>query len=444
MTVLLDVMSERISILVKQDHLAQLANARTPLEAIAELVWNAFDADATTVTVSFTTNALDALDEIRVTDNGHGIFHRDAKQLFGNLGDSWKRSKRRTDGGRSIHGKQGKGRFKAFFLGTGATWNTTFRLEDGSLYDYSITGDYATLNAFTVSAPTPAQGIATGTEVVIRNPHRNFRSLLEDEVRLLAAQHFGAYLTEYPSLSLIFNGERIDPQVAQARSTEVNLELAMPDGQTLPAALRIIEWKQETDRLLHLCDDSGVSCHSVVLGPGLKAKGFSFTAYLKTALVRELDRQHRLELDDLDENVKTLVQAGRDTLRAYFKQREIEESSGLVARWQSEGVYPYEDGQLGPVESPERQVFDSLASTLSGHLKAFEGLDPAAKRFTFRLMAHALRENPAAIRSLITEGLNLNKADQDHLAAVFGKSPLPQLASSTQVIRTGSFFSKTG
>ncbi|MBK8478144.1 MAG: hypothetical protein IPL39_18110 [Opitutaceae bacterium] len=50
-----------------------------------------------------------------------------------------------------------------------------------------------------MSPPPPGAGIATGTEVVIRNLHRNFCSLLEDEVRLLAAQHFGAHLTEYPS-----------------------------------------------------------------------------------------------------------------------------------------------------------------------------------------------------------------------------------------------------
>lgn len=436
MTALLDPMSERISILVKQDHLAQMANARTPLEAIAELVWNAFDADATTVTVSFTTNALEALDEIRVTDNGHGVFHPDAKQLFGNLGDSWKRAKRRTDGGRSIHGKQGKGRFKAFYLGSGASWNTTYRLEDGTLYDYSITGEYATLNAFTVSTPTPAQGTATGTEVVILNPHRNFRSLLENEVRMLAAQHFGAYLTEYPSLSLIFNGERVNPQVAQTRSSEVNLDLAMPDGKTIPAGLRIIEWKHETDRLLHLCDGSGASCHSVVLGSGLRAKGFNFTAYLKTDLVRDLNQQNRLELDDLDENVKALIHAGRETLRSYFKKRELEESSALVVRWQAEKVYPYEEhGQLGPVESAERQVFDILAANVSGYLKSFEGLDQAAKRFTFRLIAHALRENPESIRSLITEGLNLNKEDQDNLASLFGKTNLAQLIASAQIIR---------
>jgi hypothetical protein len=430
-------MSERISILVKQDHLAQMANARTPLEAIAELVWNAFDSDATKVVVSFTTNALEALDEIRITDNGHGVFHSDAKQLFGNLGESWKRAKRRTDGGRTIHGKQGRGRFKAFYLGSGASWNTTYRMTDGTLYDYSIAGDYATLNAFTVSAPMPAKGNSTGTEVVIRNPHRNFRALLEDDVRTLAAQLFGAYLTAYPFVSVVFNGRLIDPQVVQARSTEVNLDLLLPDGATVPAALRVIEWKHETDRMLHLCDGSGVSFHSVGLGSGLRAKGFNFTAYLKTDLVRELDKENRLELDDLDEVVKTLVHSARETLRAYFKKRELEESSALVVRWQAENIYPYEEkAQLELLDSVERQVFDILAANVAGYLKSFEGLDQATKRFTFRLIAHSLRANPDGIRNLITESLNLNKEDQENLSRLLGTTSLSQIIYSAQVIRS--------
>lgn len=303
-------MSERIPILVRPDHLALLSNARAPLDALAELIWNAFDADATKVIVSFEVNALDALDEIRITDNGHGIFHPDAKKLFGDLGDSWKKAKRRTDGGRGIHGKNGKGRFKAFYLGGKARWQTTYRALDSKLCDYEITGDFAKLDAFDVSAPRPAKGTSTGTEVVVQNPHKNFRSLVEDEVRLAVAQLFGAYLTEYPVVELVFNAERIDPKTAQERTAEVKFDAAMPNGGTLPVSLRIIEWKQDTDRMLHLCDGGGVSLTSQILGPAVKAKGFNFTAYLKADVVRDLDKENRLELGDLDPTVKALTQAG--------------------------------------------------------------------------------------------------------------------------------------
>lgn len=428
-------MSERIPILVRPDHLAQLSNARTPLDALAELIWNAFDADATRVVISFEENALGALEVIRITDNGHGIFHPDAKRLFGNLGDSWKRSKRRTDGGRGIHGKNGKGRFKAFYLGASARWQTTFRAADSKLYDYAISGDLSKLEGFDVSDPQPARGTITGSEVVIQNPHRSFRSLLEDDARLATAQLFGAYLTEYPFVELVFNGEKIDPKSVQERTAEVKFDALIPDGRTLPVSLRIIEWKHDTDRVLHLCDGGGVSLSSQTLGPAVKAKGFNFTAYIKTDIVRELDKQNRLELGDLDPTVKALTQAGKDSLRSYFKMREHEETSALVARWKAEKIYPYEDkAVLDPVETAERQVFDILAANVNEYLKTFEETDTSGKRFTFRLIAQAVRENPESLQEIITEVLNLNKEDQDNLADLLKKTTLPQIIASAQIV----------
>lgn len=412
-----------------------MANARTPLEAVAELVWNALDADAKKVTVSLSTGPLDTIDEIRITDNGHGIFHPDAKQLFGNLGESWKRSKRRTDGGRGIHGKNGKGRFKAFFLGGSARWQTTYRAPDGKLYDYAISGALSTLDAFTVSAPKPAKGTETGTEVVITNVHRNFRSLADEETANAAAQLFGAYLTEYPFVELILNGAKVDPSMAQIRTAESKFQIQLPNGKTLPVALRIIEWKHDTDRMLHLCDEGGVSFHSLILGPAVKAKGFNFTAYLKTDIIRELDKQNRLELGDLDETVKALVHGSKDALRTYFKKREAEESSALITKWKAENIYPYDESSgLGPVETAERQVFDILAANVHEYLKAFDELDQASKRFTFRLLAQAVKENPESLQTIITEVLNLNKEDQDNLAELLKKTTLSRIISSARIV----------
>eukprot|EP01012_Entosiphon_sulcatum_P065094 TRINITY_DN93956_c0_g1_i1.p1 TRINITY_DN93956_c0_g1~~TRINITY_DN93956_c0_g1_i1.p1 ORF type:complete len:703 (+),score=98.65 TRINITY_DN93956_c0_g1_i1:129-2237(+) len=428
-------MSERIPIQVKPDHLAQLSNARTPLDALAELIWNAFDADSTKVVVSFEENALGSLDVIRITDNGHGIFQPDAKKLFGDLGDSWKKSKRRTDGGRGIHGKNGKGRFKGFYLGSLVRWQTTYRALDGKLYDYTISGDLSKLEGFDPSDPKPAKGTTTGTEVVIQNPHRNFRSLIDEEARLAIAQLFGAYLTEYPSVHLVYNGERVDPKTAQVRTAEVKFDAAMPNGGTLPVSLRIIEWKQDTDRMLHLCDGGGVSLSSQILGPAVKAKGFNFTAYLKADVVRDLDKENRLELGDLDPTVKALTQAGKDTLRTYFKKREQEEASALVAKWKAEKIYPYEEKEaIDPVEFAERQVFDILAANVTEYLKTFDENDTSSKRFTFRLIAQAVRENPESLQKIISDVLNLNKEDQDNLAELLKKTTLPQIIASAQIV----------
>ena len=80
----------------KPDHLKRLATARSPILAIAELVWNALDADATQVEVEVLRNKLDGINLIRVTDNGRGISFSEAQAGFKNLGGSRKQDARRT------------------------------------------------------------------------------------------------------------------------------------------------------------------------------------------------------------------------------------------------------------------------------------------------------------------------------------------------------------
>ena len=101
---------------VQSDFLERQAKAQ-PIAAVAELIWNGLDADATAITVDLEDDKLGGLRRIIVTDNGHGIPFGDAPTLFRNLGGSWKKHGARTKlRQRQLHGQEGRGRFKAFEL----------------------------------------------------------------------------------------------------------------------------------------------------------------------------------------------------------------------------------------------------------------------------------------------------------------------------------------
>jgi DNA topoisomerase VI subunit B len=105
------------SVEIQPDFLEKQTKAH-PIAAVAELIWNGLDADATAVTVDLEDDHLGGLRRIIVTDNGHGIPHADAPILFRNLGGSWKRHGAHTKlRNRLLHGQEGRGRFKAFALG---------------------------------------------------------------------------------------------------------------------------------------------------------------------------------------------------------------------------------------------------------------------------------------------------------------------------------------
>lgn len=122
---------------VEKDHLRRLASA-TPIQAVAELIWNAVDADATRVDFEVESDEV-AMRSISIRDNGHGIPHSNVETLFGKLGGSWKaHGSRSKTKGRILHGKEGKGRFKALALGRVADWTVRYR-EGDKLLGYTIT-----------------------------------------------------------------------------------------------------------------------------------------------------------------------------------------------------------------------------------------------------------------------------------------------------------------
>ena len=77
------------SIEVQTDFLEKITRAK-PVQALAEFIWNGLDADASKVDVSLVEGDLGGLSEIVIRDNGTGMEHARAPELFRSLGGSWK------------------------------------------------------------------------------------------------------------------------------------------------------------------------------------------------------------------------------------------------------------------------------------------------------------------------------------------------------------------
>lgn len=118
-------MTERFVVQVDADQFDVLARPTQPLAGIAELIWNALDAEAETVNVTIARTELDGVEEVSVTDDGHGMTHDESSRDFRKLGGSWKKTRATSKNGkRSLHGKEGSGRFRAFAVGSTLEWKS--------------------------------------------------------------------------------------------------------------------------------------------------------------------------------------------------------------------------------------------------------------------------------------------------------------------------------
>jgi hypothetical protein len=314
---------ETISVEVGEDHLA--AFRRSPKVGIAELIWNGLDADATEITVEYELNPLEGIDAVVVRDNGTGMTATDARFAFRNFGNSWKRTVATTPGGRTIHGKLGRGRYTAYSIGMRPVW-TSVAKEEGVRRRLTVTGDASDLRNVRISAETQPTNDPTGT--VVRIDHlteRAQRELLRESEWLELTTRFAPYLEQYPDVVISYRGKKLDAASLRDRTF---ISIIRLEDDDIDAVLNIIEWKVPVDRRLYLCDENGFALADIP--PGVQAPGYQFTSYLRWNGFQEIG--HDIILAEMDDGpVGALIGFAKDLIREYFKGRRSQAIEAIQA-----------------------------------------------------------------------------------------------------------------
>lgn len=414
---------DTLTVSLQEDHLEGII--RGPVDGVTELVWNALDADANNVTVRIERNLLGGVTGVRVEDDGHGMTPDEARAQFAQLGGSWKRSadRSRTEN-RTLHGKAGQGRWRAFGIG-GATarWETVAEVNGERLLT-TLTIDRSDLRRVHVSDPTPTER-PLGTVAIVDGIAEQPASLLRDKTVEKLTVVFALHLSKYP-VRIKYDGGRLDPESIQDRRVDLPLEVDDRYGHPL---LTVIEWKTEVERYLFLCDAEGVALHEV--RPGVQAASVSYTAYLRTAYIRE--HESELALAEMDnQNLAPLLDAARDRLRAHFRERADEMSRKVIDQWKHEEVYPYREPTNDVVENVKRDFFDLVAVTAAPVVNA--GSDQNAKRLSLALLAEAVETRPSSLRRVLTDVIRLNDDQIARFDQLLDRTPLESILSSASTI----------
>lgn len=415
---------QQIEIKVENDHIQRITTAK-PLAAISELIWNAYDADAREVKVELEQGQLTKLGVIRVVDDGTGIPADEVEAFFQSLGGSWKKRAIKTDGGRSIHGEKGQGRFKAFALGERVTW-----VSHHAGKKFSISGEKSDLKRFTIS-DTVSSG-NTGCTVEIENVVRDFEIWSADGFAEQVRDVFALQLYEDPDFRIIYDGEEIDARDAIRDVTPYEISAITEGGHEYKATLDIIEWKKKVERKLMLCLPGRFSFHEMV--PGIHARGFDFTAYLTADHFQDLADGNTEGLVELDPPSMALVEATKAKLREHFREREAERSRGKIQEWKEAKIYPYEGKTSDPIEINERQVFDVVALNLADYSPEFDKAPSKQQKLILQLVKAAIETGPGALPAILESVVDLPKAKQEELADLLRKTSLTAVINAAKAV----------
>jgi hypothetical protein len=424
---------EHFRIEIEEDFVARQTRAE-PVHALAELIWNSVDADASRVTVEFEFKDLaHGMSRIAVYDDGQGIPRGQAKQLFGHLGGSWKRLRRRTETkNRMVHGQEGRGRYKAFALGRAADWKVCY-LSEGKAKSYTISLLERDLKDVAISEEQSTPRRKPGVIVEITDLKRDFRSLHSEAGLQELAEIFALYLMDYRDVTISVHGAAIDPSGLITRKQEIALQPIEDEGKSYRASLELVEWGRETKRALYLCNADGFPLSQV--DARFHIGHFYFSAYLKSDYVTELHNTERLGIAEMDSRLQGVVEEARARIKEYFRERAAERAQTIVDEWKAAQVYPFKGEPATVIERAERQVFDIVA--VSVHDYTQDQPRPMPTKSTalhLRMLRHALERSPSELQTIINEVLHLPRRKQQELAELLQETTLSAVIAAAKTV----------
>lgn len=421
-----------VSVRVEADHLQRLSRVK-PMMAVAELIWNGFDADARTVQVVIESNSLDQPDKIIVRDDGVGMKASSIEVEFAKLGGSWKQLATHTrQEKRALHGQGGQGRFRAFALGSHAKWLS--RVSSGRrIFQTTVTGYIGSLGKFEVDDAEEVEGTEPGTEVVISELRGDLKgSLIGDKAREEVSVIFAPYLRQYPDVRLVYDGKEVDTTSVVERENVYPIDDIEIDGRLREVEISVLEWKVPIKRALYLCDENGFALSEQL--PNIQASGYEFTAYLKSDYFRELEQTNVLALGEANPSVGDIMEAGKSVLREHFRKRRQEDAAKVVDEWKRDEIYPYSGDPRSEIEKSERQVFDVLAVNVAKYLPDFDDSNATTRRFQFHLLRQTLEQSPESLQLIMSEVLKLPQEAQNDLAEILEHTSLTHIISAAKEV----------
>jgi len=431
-----------LGVQMSPEHIERNAKVN-PKEAIKELIWNACDADATSIeiTLSKTHDDYEAIEEIIIIDNGHGLDYEDISDFLGFYGRSNKTYSDRSPSGRLYHGKQGHGRYKSFSIGPRVKWENVYIASDGKKYRYSI--EFFSGNKTECSYSDKvlvSDSTDTGMVVSITGITDNLSVLSNtDKMSEDIVSSFAAYLLAYSNIKIKYDSYRIDPKKFIQEQVVESIESIPDNKERKEAEVNIILWKegfQKESSNLFICGKSGVTYDALTVNP----KNHPISVYIQSDVFDQMHQQGTLSFGVADPYYESFVTKAKQILRDFidnkFRIDAIEEVRGI----KNTDIYPYLEESSNPIETVERQYFDVLAVEINSIIPSFRNASNETKKLTYRLMKEAVKTKPDSLTTILSEVFRLTQEEQEKLASLLSHTTLPSIINMTQTITNRLLF----
>jgi len=317
-------------------------------QALAEYIWNGFDASARTVEISYTANELGFIDGLEISDDGHGINFDNLSVKFAPFFESEKSLQLPMNKNRSVmHGKNGVGRLTFFKFANDAEWQTTF-LHHGALHSGRISIGIHALNNYQARLLDIPLNDKAGTRVIFSNMKISAEDLDLEMIPYLKAEFcWFLELNKRSGYTILVNGKKLDYS-DYIQDYEEDLLIRYEETDTV-FKLKFVQWKESLHKELskaYFINEKNEELYKEYTTLNKKADEYFHSVYIQSEFFSdfdfsgtEFDTQVKLyQRSKNSPEFKFLLKKVNELLRAKRKVFLKEYSSRLLERYEREGV----------------------------------------------------------------------------------------------------------
>lgn len=363
-------------------------------QAIAEYIWNGFDANADTIRVDYAANALGHLESLDIADNGYGINFDRLQQKFDPFFESEKAiqiiAPKHTS---KMHGRNGVGRLTFFTFAHNATWRTTYQAQSGFRRGeiYISTGGLNSYSHDFTAVPTAVA--ETGTTVSFSNL-RIGQQELEETVLPFLINEFCWFmeLNKHKNYSIVVNGKALNFSDNIKSMEEFNL--FHPDSG-VNFKIKYVHWKDNLHRELskYYFLAGGEEIYKDYTTLNKKSDDYFHSVYIDSDFFRDFDFKSYE-----NEGQVAIFGAAKSSAEYRFLIKELTEylkskRKPFLKEYANRLIDTYEQEDIFPVYSSEREkqqrkpeLIHLIKSLYEAEPKLFGSLNTGQKKTLVRLI----------------------------------------------------------
>lgn len=348
-------------------------------QAIAEYIWNGFDAGASRVYIDYEANGLGALTRLSISDNGSGIKHETIEYTFGAFLDSQKvKTYQRTS---DVRGKKGKGRFSFSQFSTMATWNTVYKDNEGKNKAYNISITIEDLANYDVSEPIlSSDEQSTGTIVSFQNiKDLTEQHLIDATFTEFLAQQFAWFLclNQARNYAIFLNGVELDYEYLIATKEDIPIDI-----NSVHFDITYIQWdKKIGDKFYFYLMNRNLEENCKILTSfNNNTISFYHSVYVKSTYFNDFvfEKQPAPRLDGLKNQCDKTYKVLLGQLKSILEEREkvfVRKNAAckLITKFEQNGVLPSFKNNRYDIER-KKDLIETIKNIYYVQPKIFKGL----------------------------------------------------------------------